>query len=339
MMQGASSSVVFFEAKALARSRLTFTYSVSARFTDVGFGCMLRALQMLLAHSLRLTCVEEDDEAWLTLFVGSASSLADSLRAKPGYAEMIALFSDANEGMFSLSQLVKAGSKFGIHSWSWYSPRIACLIACDIMNSGDDGALIIHVATDRTVFQLECETLFEGGSTEGEHGKAVLLLIPARLGAETIEEHLRGQLVSWLRDPRCVGLIGGPGSRGLYSFATTEDDTLLCLDPHTTIRMEMGDVPNSPPSDEFIHACHNDSLGEVTVEELNPECALGFLFKDKGSFVRWAAVHRTDAKAESSRSGAIFTVFEGAPPKKDFPSRSSNEGSDGEDEEDDWKVI
>ena len=75
------------------------------------------------------------------------------------------------------------------------------------------------------------------------------------------------------------------------------------------------------------------------VEELNPECALGFLFKDKVSFVRWAAVHRTDAKAESSRSGAIFTVYEGAPPKKDFPSRSSNEGSDGEDEEDDWKVI
>ncbi len=330
---GPSTSVVFIEAKALARSRVTLTYSLSVSYTDVGFGCMLRSLQMLLAHSLRLACVEEDNDAWLQLFSGDAfDKVAEMLRSKPGYAEMIGHFSDADGGMFSLPQLVKNGMKFGIHSWSWYSPRLACLIAAEIMNSRDDGDLIIHVVTDRIVFQLEIETLFKG------RGHGVLLLIPARLGTEQIEHHLKAQLIKWLRDPHCVGLIGGPGSRGLYSFATTEDDTILYLDPHTTIRV--GDVGDSS-YDDCIRHCHSaDNLGEMTVDELNPECALGFLFRNKEVFRRWAMANRVDALVESSRSEMVITVLPGFPSKLDLRSRSpSDEGAEGEDEEDGWKVL
>ena len=335
---------VFFDANTLARSRFSFTYSLTSSYTDVGFGCMLRSLQMLLAHTLRVRIVEADNGKWMELFQEDtlAEATIDTLLQSSRYIEMVSNFAEGAGGMCCLSQLVNVGSrKFGASSWSWYSPRIACLIAAEIMNNHNyPGNLMVHVANNREVYELELETLFEEGTKssgkEGDH--SVLLLVPCRLGKDSIEEQLQAEIIKHVRDPCCVGLIGGPSSRGLYCFATTESDTLLCLDPHTTVRVEVGEG-SSPESDEFLKATHtHTNMQEIRLDELNPELAFGFLFKDKDALSRWFASATEEAEKESSKCSKAITLLHGpALPTLGIPEEDAS-SEDGE-EDDDWKLI
>jgi cysteine protease ATG4 len=325
-----NTAVVFMSVPTLARSRFSFTYTISPRWgTDSGWGCMLRSLQMMVAHALRLQNVERDNGKWLT--TGFASELSDdflqTLRTTKGYAELL---TQMETGCFSLPSLLKEGAKYGIKPWSWAGPRHASLLAADLINNEHHMiGMVCHVAKERTV--VASELLFEVDAAGG-----LMLLIPCRLGTDHIEAHLHSQFMKWLRDSQCIGCLCGPPQKGLYAFASGEDEgSIFCLDPHSSLRI---DVPEDAcfPSDKFMRNVHSHrNIVEVEVVQLDPECAFGFHFADKESLNEWLETHISESEVTTSHMD-IFSVV-----STSLEQLGDNEVSDNKEkeEEEDFYVI
>ena len=79
-------------------------------------------------------------------------------------------------------------------------------------------------------------------------------------------------------------------------------------------------------------------MQEIRLDELNPELAFGFLFKDKDALSRWFASATEEAEKESSKCSKAITLLHGpALPTLGIPKEDAS-SEDGE-EDDDWKLI
>ncbi|XP_020848752.1 cysteine protease ATG4C isoform X3 [Phascolarctos cinereus] len=243
----------------------------SALTTDCGWGCTLRTGQMLLAQGLvlhflgrawtwpdALDIETSDSESWTSHTVKKlTASFEASLVGERGppsilketrrrsfevegrneicHRKIISWFGDSPLACFGLHQLIEYGKKSGKAAGDWYGPAVVAHIlrkAVEEARQPDLQGITIYVAQDCTVYKADVidKQCISTGSENAED-KAVIILVPVRLGGERTNTDYLEFVKGILSLEYCVGIIGGKPKQSYY-FAGFQDDSLIYMDPH-----------------------------------------------------------------------------------------------------------
>lgn len=209
--------------------------------SDVGWGCMLRCAQMLLAQAI--------------------------FKLEHGYSrkEVIRLFLDNQDFPYSLHSMVLEGNKFGKNPGDWYGPQMACHLIKKCYDNYTDESLKVIIAEQGILYEDD----FKDESQEK------LILIPLRVGVRKVDPKFYSDLRYFLKHYGSVGMIGGTPRHALYFVGSVktpegkETNKLLALDPHTVQDIDFKDLTT--------YQCDEPKL--VHMSELDPNVAIGFYFR------------------------------------------------------------
>ncbi|WPK26391.1 hypothetical protein PUMCH_003744 [Australozyma saopauloensis] len=215
--------------------------------TDVGWGCMIRTSQSLLANTFQRV-------------VEKSGGIGKE-------AEIIKLFGDTYESTFSLHNFVRAASQLPLEvkPGEWFGPSAASLSIkrlCDKYSCDNLPSLRVHVSENSALCDGEIEALF------ADKSDALLVLFPIRLGIETVNIYYYPSILELLALPQSVGIAGGKPSSSYY-FVGYLGDNLLYLDPH-----------NLQPVSADLELYHTSRCQTIPISSLDPLMLVGILLHD-----------------------------------------------------------
>jgi len=311
-------SVELEEIKNDLQTRLWFTYRKNfaniggnGPTSDQGWGCMLRAGQMMIA------------ECMIRLTLGRPYKWKDSIEPPEKYFEIIEHFKDTHQSVLSIQQIALTGAtaerrKVG----EWFGPNTMAQVLRRIAADGSLGLRVV-VAMDSVVCRAEV-------INELTKGKSILLIIPLRLGLESVNDIYIEPLMNFLKDSRCVGIMGGKPNQAHYfigcQHSETSGDWLLYLDPHTTQAASV-----ATDLKEFDQSLHTSQMCWMRAKKLDPSCACGFLFESIEQFDDWC-------ETISESSHVPFGIVEVAP-SRDVNISSTIIAADSDDSASDYEVL
>nr|AWV66692.1 cysteine protease ATG4-like-2 [Brachionus koreanus] len=299
-------------------SRLWFTYrkdfeplNGNVKYTsDCGWGCMLRSAQMLIAQGL------------IYHFFGPEWSLNKSLQDEQSlhlYKNIISLFNDRSSlkcpfGLHTLLELAdKADSRIGNNKsnsrvGTWFGPTSVCTLMKESLNESVNIKLLdnikIYVAQDCTIFKPD---LLNMCTRDGSFVPCIVL-IPARLGGNSVNEIYIDTLKMHLEMKNCLGIIGGKPKHSLYFFGY-QADKILFLDPHLcqpSVNIYSSEDDDSKNFDNKSYHCSN--AGYISFNKLDPSIAIGFYFKNRDELNEFCEFMKKNSQSEYFHS--IFGVSE-----------------------------
>lgn len=192
--------------------------------SDLGWGCMIRAAQMMLARVVQL------------LDIGDRADVAS-------------LFADQVSPMvpYSLHHIVQVGSlALGRAPGTRFGPLSIGQALAPLVNQHRPGGLFMHVVLDATVYRSELQArraepaealpvvLAHGGEAlagVADEGGPLFLFVPVRLSDKVLPAGFYASIKALFRLPQFVGLVGGRKGAALY-FVGTQGDDLFYMDPH-----------------------------------------------------------------------------------------------------------
>uniref|UniRef100_A0A8C4NKR4 Cysteine protease n=1 Tax=Eptatretus burgeri TaxID=7764 RepID=A0A8C4NKR4_EPTBU len=246
------------------------------------------------------------------------------------HRHILALFADQPGAPLGIHQLVTLGRSSGKKAGDWYGPAIVAHIfrkALECTNELTLQDLTLYVAQDCTVYKKDvmelCGGLRDGasrsrstpsGSCYVSHGfpwRAVIILVPVRLGGETFNPVYIPYIKKILGLESCIGIIGGKPKHSLY-FVGFQDDHIIYLDPHCC--QPFVETSQKDFSVESYHCC---SPRKTAFSKLDPSCTLGFYCKTRDDFFLFCQeiqkVLGSDGATGSQQHEAysIFTLLDG----------------------------
>ncbi|XP_072005608.1 cysteine protease ATG4D [Engystomops pustulosus] len=306
--------------------------------TDCGWGCMIRSAQMMLAQALLMHLLCRDwswPEALNTLLVemepicsssvnslssiSSAASLSGPLyshsTSRPPrphvqdphqeliHRDILRWLSDHPNAPFGLHHMVRLGGSLGKKAGDWYGPSIvAHILRKALETSPQVPELTVYVSQDCTVYKADVEQLLDTGPP----GRAVIILVPVRLGGESFNPVYKQCIKELLQMPSCLGIIGGKPKHSLY-FIGYQENHLLYLDPHycqSYIDTSAEDFP--------LDTYHCNAPRKMSIVKMDPSCTIAFYARNREDF---GALCDHLMKVLSSPSGEekypVFSVSEG----------------------------
>ncbi|MEQ2268366.1 hypothetical protein XENORESO_006950 [Xenotaenia resolanae] len=267
--------------------------------SDCGWGCMLRAGQMMLAQALVLHFLGRDwtwsealslqpldaETRTTTAAKRLVASLEASLQGTPRTSEsepclvpqaqasasasaeeadahlkemyhrnLVSWFGDVSLAPLGLHGLVRIGLRMGKQAGDWYGPAVVAHILKKAVKEATDPSLAgitAYVSQDCTVYSvdvMDCHKAPRAGESSEERphvaqnsqpssaptvpeNRAVIILIPVRLGGERTNPEYFEFAKSILSLEYCIGIIGGKPKQACY-FVGFQDDNLIYMDPH-----------------------------------------------------------------------------------------------------------
>lgn len=216
--------------------------------TDVGWGCMIRTSQSLLANAL----------------------------LKAGYGLLLLLgiidmFLDNSTAPFSLHNFIKVAGELPLQvkPGEWFGPSAASLSIkrlCDAVRDPKVPQVFISESSD--LYNDQILSLLTAGRT-------VLILLPIRLGIDNISPYYHSSLFDLLTLPQSVGIAGGKPSSSYYFFGF-QDTKLFYLDPHYPQQLN----PNNDAESVNYSTYHTTRYLTLDIGGMDPSMMAGFLIKD-----------------------------------------------------------
>lgn len=289
--------------------------------TDAGWGCMLRASQMLLAQTLERHFGSKNNNTNKKLLLSWFADVP---------ADVVVSKSNSTTGCFSIHNMVACGMKYDKLPGEWYGPTTSCHVIRDLVHllrrNGTSSIFRVVVAQEGAVYrdaidhamtqeqqQLETTTsrnyckdqkiVIQQQQTQSIHDPllnpledetinlewdcSLLLLIPLRLGLKSFHESYSKSLVSTFSFPQSVGILGGSPRHALWFYGAGKT-TLYGLDPHT-VQPALLLISSIQQQDEHYflkqqQSCCCPNPTEMDVKRIDPSLALGFYCKDRHDF-------------------------------------------------------
>nr|CAD7441372.1 unnamed protein product [Timema bartmani] len=276
-----------FSSKFWLTYRREFPILNGSNFTsDCGWGCMLRSGQMLLAQALACHYLGRDWR-WNEDQLPNSSKL---FKEDCSHRKIIKWFGDnpSPNSPLSIHMLVSLGEASGKRPGDWYGPGAVAHLLREAVNfaaqdNNEFQHFSVYVAQDCAVYIQD--VLDQCHDSWNTSWKALILLVPVRLGIEKMNSIYGSCLTALLTMECCIGIIGGRPKHALY-FVGFQDEKLIHLDPHYC--QEVVDVwqPNFP-----LNSFHCKSPRKMNLSKIDPSCCIGFYCRtqdDFYSFVRTA---------------------------------------------------
>ncbi|XP_062576752.1 uncharacterized protein LOC134238646 [Saccostrea cucullata] len=286
--------------------------------SDCGWGCMLRSGQMMLAKAFIIHYLGRD---W--------NVFSDQTREQETYRkQIIRWFGDylCDESPFSMHRLVEVGKTLGKQPGEWFGPASVAHILKETMIKGQRtqtvlNDLCIYVSQDCTVYKQdvydlcctrsrtatkftsssESESESNPGTSDLEWKRAVIILIPVRLGGEQLNPVYIPCVKGLLSQDSCIGIIGGKPKHSLY-FVGWQENKLIYLDPHYC-----QDVVDTRERQFPIQSYHCMSPRKVSIEKIDPSCTIGFYCRDQKEFEKF--VQQTEEMVAPPKQRLSYPMF------------------------------
>lgn len=273
--------------------------------TDCGWGCMLRSGQMMLAQALVCHFLGRD---WRWRPEQQSETLQQRLDER-NHRMIIKWFGDQSESPFSIHRLVLLGASAGKRAGDWYGPSsVAHLLSQAVERASEQhdnnlDQLAVYVAQDCAVYLQDIENICR---TPDGKWKALVLLVPLRLGADKLNPVYAPCLTSLLTLDTCIGVIGGRPRHSLY-FIGYQDDKLIHLDPHycqETVDVWKNDFP--------LTSFHCASPRKMLLSKMDPSCCVGFYLSNRESLTDFMETIRRFVIPNQKTNYPMFLFCEGS---------------------------
>lgn len=255
--------------------------------TDVGWGCMIRTSQALLANTYQRLILGRDFEY-------------DSNHPNEIEWRLIDQFADESAAPFSLHNFIRVANELPLQvkPGQWFGPNAASLSIqrlCDYTNGLDitlDESsqlklprLKVLISETSDLYADKIEDLLGLGS---KSLSKVLILLPIRLGIDKTNHFYFKSIFGLLSTPQSVGIAGGRPSSSLY-FIGYDKDELLYLDPHypqqsMPINQRQQPKQQQNNQEQVYKTYHSVSFQRLNINELDPSMMIGILINDFADF-------------------------------------------------------
>ncbi|CDO94100.1 unnamed protein product [Kluyveromyces dobzhanskii CBS 2104] len=225
-------------------------------YSDIGWGCMIRTGQSLLANAIQRVKL-------------TRKFRINSTRIDDDEFDLISWFQDDINHPFSLHNFVETERKTsGMKPGQWFGPsataRSIKTLVAGFPSCGIDSCIISTQSAD--IYEDQVTEIF----TANQHAN-VLLLFAIRLGVDLINSIYWKDILKIISSRYSVGIAGGKPSSSLYFFGH-QNENLLYFDPHSS-QQSSSDMDALT----YYQSCHGHKFNKLHISETDPSMLIGIL--------------------------------------------------------------
>lgn len=260
--------------------------------SDVGWGCMIRTGQSLLANALSAVRLGRNWRVQPKTATAEGCNTTDNhatVNIDSEEAGIIFLFQDSPSAPFSIHNFVKHGeTACSKMPGEWFGPSAAASSIKALIDEAptlaNPSSLQVYISDGSDVY--ENEFLRVARHADGTF-RPTLILLGLRLGIDSVNEIYWDSLKQFLACPQAIGIAGGRPSSSHY-FYGYQGDYLFYLDPHFPRPCFSGDnIEDITP--EAYRSVHTDRIRRLHLKEMDPSMLLGILIKSQEDWDNWKA--------------------------------------------------
>ncbi|GJJ78600.1 cysteine protease ATG4 [Entomortierella parvispora] len=291
--------------------------------SDVGWGCMLRSGQGLLANALAIQFMGRNwnrpspgDPTW-DIYVRILSWFLDDMNSK---------------SPFSVHRIALLGKQLGKNIGEWFGPSTTSQVTKALVHNFPESGLGVYVTTDGVIYKDQVEeaaTLKKAGGFGN-----LLILVTIRLGIDKLNPIYNDAIKKTLEFPQTLGIAGGRPSSSYY-FVGYQGDELFYLDPHhSRCIVETKNLEDYTVED--LASYHCETIRKIDINAIDPSMLLAFYCRDRTDFEAFCQ-RVQEMNAKPGMGSSIFTIGEKAPDYDD--DMDGQLLSVADDEDDDLELV
>ncbi|KAF9128420.1 Cysteine protease atg4 [Mortierella sp. GBA39] len=267
--------------------------------TDVGWGCMLRSGQGLLANALAIQFMGRGwnkpvpgDPMW-DIYVRILSWFLDDMNPR---------------SPFSVHRIALLGKQLGKNIGEWFGPSTTSQVTKALVHNYPESGLGVYVTTDGVIYKDQVE---EAATLKKSNGFGhLLILVTIRLGIDKLNPIYNDAIKTTFEFPQTLGIAGGRPSSSYY-FVGYQGDDLFYLDPHHSRCVVESKNLNDYTAEDFS-TYHCETIRKIDINAIDPSMLLAFYCRDRADFDAFC-LKVQELNARPGMASSIFTIGEKAP--------------------------